>query len=214
MEEVERRFAGSLVLSDRESKGLRIGGLAARSALKYQFAVVCKVLTDRTFRRQSFIDLFSRLWGGDKGVTISDVEGNRFLACFQSEGDMRRVLYREPWDFDNSLIVMAPMGDARAITEVSLGSAVFWVQAHGVPWKFHTPEVAEDIGGMLGEYKEVKADEKGCCVGRCVCIRVCLDISLSLLRRTVVNFSEFGDQLIEFQYERVWVNRAPNKNLF
>ncbi|PRQ43462.1 putative transcription factor interactor and regulator CCHC(Zn) family [Rosa chinensis] len=126
-----------------------------------------------------------------------------FLACFRCEEDMRRVLDREPWDFDKSLIVMAPLGKARTVLDVELNSSVFWVQALGVPWKFRTPEVAKDIGGLLGVYKEVKVDAKGYCSGHCLCIRVRLDISLALLRCSIVEFPEFGDQLIEFRYERL-----------
>lgn len=68
MDEMERRFAGALVLSERESKGLRIGGTAARSVIKQDYTLVCKVLSVKPFRHRSFIDLFSRLWGVIKGL--------------------------------------------------------------------------------------------------------------------------------------------------
>lgn len=106
MEEVRQRFAGSLVLTERESKGVRIKARALSSALKCQYALVCKVATPRSFRRRSFIDLFTRLWGGKHGVVISDVEDDRCLVRFSCEADMTRVLDREPWDFDRSLILL------------------------------------------------------------------------------------------------------------
>lgn len=50
----------------------------------------------QSFRRCSFIDLFTRLWGGRGGVVISDVEDDHFLLRFSYEADMARVLDREP----------------------------------------------------------------------------------------------------------------------
>ncbi|KAK9922813.1 hypothetical protein M0R45_031259 [Rubus argutus] len=44
--------------------------------------------------------------GWKEGVIISDVEDDRFLARFSCEADMARVLDREPWDFDKSLVLL------------------------------------------------------------------------------------------------------------
>lgn len=92
MEEMGRRFSGALVLTERESKGVCIRASAVQSALRCQFALVCKVVTPRPFQRQSFVDLFTRIWGGDDGVRVSVVEGDRFLARFTSDKDMLRCL--------------------------------------------------------------------------------------------------------------------------
>lgn len=81
IEEMGRRFAGSLVLSEREARGLKIGSSSVKAATRLKFALVCNVLTPRFFRRQSFVDLFSRLWRGEKGVSISDVEDERLISC-------------------------------------------------------------------------------------------------------------------------------------
>lgn len=43
MEEMGRRFAGSLVLSDREAKGLRIGGRAAQAAARVKFSLFVRL---------------------------------------------------------------------------------------------------------------------------------------------------------------------------
>lgn len=165
MDEMGRRFAGALVLTERESKGVRIRVSAAQSALRCQFALVCKVATPRLFRRQSFIDLFSRLWGGEDGVSISDVEEDRFLARFGSEKHMNRVLLREPWDFDKSLVLLGDLGNEDAVTAVPLVSALFWVQIHGVSVRYRTPEVAEDIGGEVGQIVEIGKSGGRDCVG-------------------------------------------------
>lgn len=172
MEEMGRRFAGSLVLSEREAKGLRIGGKTVQATARVKFALVCKVLTPRFFRSRSFIDLFSRLWGGEKGVSISDVEEERFLARFSCEEDLMRVLDKEPWDFDKSLVVMGRLKEIDSVTDVALSTSVFWVKAHGVPFRYRLPEVAVDIGGLVGEFFEVTADADGNCFGRFLRVKV------------------------------------------
>ncbi|KAK9911292.1 hypothetical protein M0R45_035211 [Rubus argutus] len=199
MEEMGKRFAGSLVLSEREARGLKIGSSAAQAAVLFKYALVCKVLTQRFFRRRSFIDLFSRLWGGEKGVSISDVEDERFIARFSCEEDMQRVFDREPWDFDRSLIVMGRSKDVESVTDVVLSTAVFWIQAYGVPFRFRTPAVARDIGGLFGEFVDVKSDNEGSRVGRFIRIRVRMDVSIALLRQTVVDFPGSGEQLVAFK---------------
>lgn len=63
--------------------------------------------------------------------------------------------------------------------------------------------MAVDIGGLVGEFIDVKSDGEGTCVGRFLQIRVCMDIAISLLRRSVVEFPGVGEQLVEFKYERL-----------
>lgn len=203
MEEMGRKFAGTLVLTKRESKGVRIRASAVQFALRCQFVLVCKVATPRFFRRLSFIDLFTRLWGGDVGVSISDVEDDHFLARFMSEKDMKRVLLREPWDFDKSLVLLGALGNEGVVIRVALLSAVFWVQIHGVPMCYHTPEVAEDISGEVGQLVEIGRGGGGDCVDRFLWVRVRMNVTLPLLRCTVVNFSGVGDITIDFKYERL-----------
>ena len=141
--------------------------------------------------------------GGEKGVSISDVEDERFIARFSCEEDMHRVFDREPWDFDRSLIVMGRFKDVESVTDVVLSTAVFWIQAYGVPFRFRTPEVARDIGGLFGEFVDVKSDNEGSCVGRFIRIRVRMDVSIALLRQTMVDFPGSGEQLVAFKYERL-----------
>ncbi|KAK9905263.1 hypothetical protein M0R45_000374 [Rubus argutus] len=147
MEEMGRRFSGAMVLTERESKGVRIRASAVQSALRCQFALN---------------------WGGDDGVRVSVVEGDRFLARFTSEKDMLRVLDREPWDFDKSLVTVGMLGNEGAVTDVSLETTVFWVQIHGVP-----VQEVQDPGQLLLEgpltdtasspckSEDVKAKSKG-----------------------------------------------------
>lgn len=147
--------------------------------------------------------MFSRLWGGDKGVTISDVEDNRFLVRFLCEEDLKRILDREPWEFDKSLIVMGRVQDTDSVTDVDMSTSKFWVQAHSIPFRYQTPEVATNIGGLVGDFVDVHSDGKGNCVGSFLRIQVRMDVSLALLRCTNVDFPGSGEQLIEFKYERL-----------
>ncbi|KAL6210030.1 hypothetical protein ACLB2K_020968 [Fragaria x ananassa] len=91
MEEMSWRLKESLVLTDREARGVRIRPSAVAAARRCRFVLVCKVITPRHIRKQSFIELFSRLWRGEEGVTITDMEDNRFAARFQSERDMWKI---------------------------------------------------------------------------------------------------------------------------
>ncbi|KAK9932238.1 hypothetical protein M0R45_019484 [Rubus argutus] len=181
-----------------------MGRRAAQVAARVRFSLVCKVVTPRFFfRRRSFIDLFTRLWGGERGVSISDVEDDWFLVRFSCEEDLVRVLDKEPWDFDKALIVMERLKETDSVTDVVLNTEVFWVQAHGVPFRYRIPEVALDIGGMVGEFLEVTSDADGNCFGRFFRFKVRMDITIALLQCMVAEFPRHGEQLIEFKYERL-----------
>ncbi|KAK9938801.1 hypothetical protein M0R45_015521 [Rubus argutus] len=179
MDEMGRRFAGELLLTDQESKGVKIRASAVHAAMRCNYAIVCK------------------------GVSISDVEGNRFLVRFKFEKDMTRVLDVEPWDFDKSLVLIRVLKYKIAVTDVTLISTVFWVQIYGVLVRFCLPEVAEDIGGQVGQVVEVGKGDNGECVGCFLRVRVCIMTGIALFRCTVVSFPDFGDQEVEFKYERL-----------
>ncbi|KAK9921712.1 hypothetical protein M0R45_030212 [Rubus argutus] len=114
---------------------------------------------------------------------------------------MAKVLEREPWDFDRSLILMGVLREEEAVTAVDLKTAVFWVQIHGVPLRFRTPEVAEDIGSVVGGVVDVGRASGEDCVGRFLRVRVRMDVTQPLLRRTVVPFPGIGDREVDFRYE-------------
>ncbi|KAK9942999.1 hypothetical protein M0R45_008627 [Rubus argutus] len=85
-----------------------------------------------------------------KGVCIRASAVQSALRC-----QFALVLDREPWDFDKSLVTVGMLGNEGAVTDVSLETTIFWVQIYGVPVRFRTPEVAEDIGGEVGKVGEI-----------------------------------------------------------
>lgn len=72
---------------------------------------------------------------------------------------------------------------------------------HGVPVRYRTLEVAEDIGCEVGEVALVKKGAGEDCVGRFLRVCVRLDVSQPLLRMMIVPFPGVGERSVDFQYE-------------
>ncbi|KAL6214417.1 hypothetical protein ACLB2K_013851 [Fragaria x ananassa] len=181
MEEMSRRLEESLVLTDREARGVRIRPSAVAAA---------------------------RLWRGEEGVTITNMEDNRFAARFQSERDMWKVVDREPWEFDKSLVALEVLRGADSVVDVPLDTAGFWVQIHKVPFKYLSAEVAEDIGSEVGQIIDGKQGREADRVGTFLRARVRLNFMQPLLRKSKIDFPGVGSRVVEFQIgERMYRSR-------
>ncbi|KAK9938257.1 hypothetical protein M0R45_015007 [Rubus argutus] len=86
MEEMGRRFAGSLVLSDREAKGLKIGGRAAQAAARISFLGSSSCVPFRYRIPEVAVDIGGMV--GEFLEVTSDADGN----CFGSFSVSRNVV--------------------------------------------------------------------------------------------------------------------------
>ena len=79
----------------------------------------------------------------------------------------------------------------------------FWVQIHDLPIQ-HTNKVnAKAIGNSVGFIEQVDASPTGDCRGRCLRIRINIDIGQTLCQGIKVNIGESSPQWVSFQYERM-----------
>ncbi|KAM1236700.1 hypothetical protein ACFX2I_037695 [Malus domestica] len=68
------RFGAKLSLSEKERDGVTVGRREVDEALlEFHHCLLVEVLTDKGVNRDAFIDCFTSLWRGRKGVSIREL---------------------------------------------------------------------------------------------------------------------------------------------
>ena len=141
------------------------------------------------------------MWRSDGAFEIRDLGSNTALLLFDDEADVNLILMQGPCSFDKYLISLYKPGDDASMDDASFNRASFWVQIHGLPIRRMSKVTAEDIGRTLGIVEHVDNSSSGDCRGKCIRVRVNIDITQPLCRGRMVNLGGQKPQRISFQYE-------------
>ncbi|XP_050290323.1 uncharacterized protein LOC126728565 [Quercus robur] len=102
---------------------------------------------------------------------------------------MDRVLMLSPWTFDKYLVALYKLETDE--------------QIHDLPPRRMTKDVGVSIGRTLVEVEDVDMGEEGKALGRCIRVRVKLDLSQPLCRGRLVGFGSQESLWVNFMYERL-----------
>lgn len=170
--------------------------------LGFQYTMVAEVLTSKKVHGESFIDCFTSLSPGMKGVSIRDIGDRRFLTRFVGDSDMQRVLDADqPWTFKNDLVLVADRTGKGLHRWTPLYLGVFWVQIHNVPPLSMTAAVAEAIGGLMGTVRKVDTTGSRDCISRFLRVKIRFNVREAFMRGTFVDFPDEGTIWVDFKYE-------------
>ena len=122
------------------------------------------------------------LWKPNKGVQISELEEDLFLVEFGDEKDKKKVLDMCPWSYEKQLVLIQDFEGELTLKEIELKWAPFWVQIYNLPLKSRTKEMGWTIGSSLGSVLDVVVLESGVQWGKCLRVRVHIDITKRLVR--------------------------------
>ena len=122
------------------------------------------------------------LWKPNKGVQISEVEEELFLVEFGDEKDKKKVLDMCPQSFEKQLVLIQDFEGELTLKEFELKWAPFLVQIYNLPLKSRTKEMGWTIGSSLGSVLDVVVSESGVQWGKCLRVRVHIDITKRLVR--------------------------------
>ncbi|XP_042979843.1 uncharacterized protein LOC122310019 [Carya illinoinensis] len=144
----------------------------------------------------------SQIWRLEGWVRFKDLNEQCFLIEFQSKKDKEKILSGRPWCFDRNLLTLQEVDESMSINAVNFQYEPFWVQCYNVPLAAMNEKIGEKIGKCLGHVIRVDVDSDGSAWGRCLRIRVAVDLHKPLLRGKWLGF-ENQKLWISFKYERL-----------
>ena len=115
----------------------------------------------------------------------------------------KRIIYRGPWHFDRSLMILAELIGVGDIKKKVFTHTSFWVQIHNMRIMCMDKEIVQEIRGKFRKVEEVEIDETGECIGSFARIRVLVDVIQPLTKRLILKLED-GEQLsMRVAYERL-----------
>ena len=131
-------------------------------------------------------------------MVFKEVQDNVWLFEFTDGDDKQRVLNGWSWSFDRQILVFNDFDGSTPPSQMKFTHSPFWVQVHDMPMLCMNKAVGTKIGESLGELEDVDMAGDGAGWGRCLWLRVQIDLNKPLERGRALNM---GGQVImgEFQ---------------
>ena len=165
--------------------------------------LVMKVLSRRGVMLDALRKNIRMLWKPNRSIHISVIEEEMYLVEFDDEWDKRRVMEISPWHYEKQLVLLQDFEGEQDPNDIVFKWSPFWVQIYNLPRKHRTMETGMAIGASLGEVMEVDVADTGVQWGKCLRVRVKIDVARKLIRGRKIKVEDGVDQWVHFKYERL-----------
>ena len=193
-----------LRVTEEEEESVKLGRDCTKAAKERgKNCLVMKVLSHRRVMLDALRKNFRMLWKPNKSMRISVIEDEMFLVEFDDDQDKRRVLEMSLWHYEKQLVLLQEFDGERDPKDIVLRWSLFWVQIYNLPLKHRTRETGMAIRASLGEVLEVDVDDTRVQWGKCLWVRISLDVSRKLIRGKRIHGEEEVDWWVLFKYERL-----------
>ena len=193
-----------LTVTEEEEEDIILGSNSTEVAKEAgKNCIVTKVVTQRSVNVEALKKNMRMLWKPNKGLQVSEIEDNLFLAEFGDSRDKKKVMEMRPWSYEKQLVLIREFEGKLVPKEISISWSPFWIQIYNLPLKSMTSGMGYAIGGKIGEVLEVDVPEKGVQWGKYLRVKVNLDKSRKLVRGKKVCIEGSSGRWVFFKYERL-----------
>lgn len=141
-------------------------------------------------------------WGYPKGLKVMEVGGGIYQFIFGKESDLLRVICSGPWLYNNHLIVLHRWEEGIKPEQINFSYSPFWIQLRALPLEFMSMEVGKKMMVGFGEVLEVMMAQLHGNQGRCIRVKVALDITKPIPRGKRVCTADWNPIWVSFCYEK------------
>nr|POE60142.1 hypothetical protein CFP56_45086 [Quercus suber] len=151
-----------LTVTEEEGEGIELGSDSMKAAREIgKNCLVMKILTQRIIGLEALRKHLKMLWKPKKGLQVSEIGEEMYLAEFGDGRDKRRILEMCPWSYEKQLILLQDFEGERVPKEITIKWSPFWVQIYNLPLKSMTRESGMEIGAKIGRVLDVDMLERG-----------------------------------------------------
>jgi hypothetical protein len=203
MEAELEHLCKKISLTEGEQVGISVSkGEVSEAITLGDRCLVGKIWTEKAVSKEVFKTVLSRLWRTVGRVVFKEVQDNMWLFEFTDREDKNRVMAGRPWSFDRQIIVLNDFDGKVPPSQMDFSHSPFWIQAHDMPLLCMTKGVGTKIGSSMGALHEVDVAGDGVGWGRCLRMRVTMDLTKPLDRGRALNFAG-KSHWITFRYEKL-----------
>jgi hypothetical protein len=203
MAEQLAKLYGNMSLSEGEKTGIAITeGEIEEARAQGGWCLIGRIWLGKKVNKEAFTSVLSRIWCTTSGVIFKELEDNIWLFEFKDVGDMRRVLEGRPWSYDRHILVLNEFDGSTAPSQMTFKHSPFWVQIHDMPLLCMTKGVGKKIGESMGQLVDIDLAGNGVGWGRCLRIRVVIDLSKPLERGRALTL-EGKSHWVTCRYEKL-----------
>lgn len=199
MEDTLASLWNSLSLTDCETSNIVID----RSKLSTPANTIVGRLAMKRFVSLFEIEKGMRSFWEIKGAMETTRLGdNLFMFIFDDKQICNRIIEEPPWNFKGSLLMVEHVYGEECPVDFEPSLVPFWVQTHGLQIRAMNKDVGEMIEATIGQVLEVRCNQEGRAFGRCIRMRILLDIHKPLARWTNANIDGLLCRIF-FKFEKL-----------
>lgn len=165
-------------------------------------ALIFHFVSYKTIGIKDLAAALNAIWKPSSPVTLYAIGESIYMVGFENATDCNRVLAKQPWQLSNALMVFKKATGNEKVADLILNEVPFWVQIHGLEIQLHTRYVGELIGNKIGRVLEVDCSANSIAWGKCLRVRVLLNVTKPLIRGSRVEFNG-SLYVVIFRYEKL-----------